>query len=200
MAALKDPIGANLDRYQIIKGWLDKDGNLHEKVYDAAWSGDRKPGSDGKVPLVGSTVDEANATWTNTIGAPELIKVWTDPEFDPTQPAFYYGRVIEIPTPRWTAYDAKRFGVKPLPGTTMTVTERGLHVADLVQSVTLFCSPTCLGGRKGGICVSKPTFYSTWIKVRDGSNFRIRGRQGCARSRRLAPRYGLSRMGRQQTV
>ncbi|WEX86476.1 DUF3604 domain-containing protein [Sinorhizobium garamanticum] len=123
-AALKDPIGANLDRYQIVKGWLDKDGNLHEKVYDVAWSGDRQPASDGKVPSVGNTVDEANATWTNTIGAPELIAVWKDPEFDPTQPAFYYGRVIEIPTPRWTAYDGQRFGVKPLPGTAMTVTER----------------------------------------------------------------------------
>jgi hypothetical protein len=124
VAALKDPIGANLDRYQIVKGWLDKDGNLHEKVYDVASSGDRKPGSDGKLPSVGSTVDEANATWTNTIGAPELIKVWKDPDFDPSQPAFYYGRVIEIPTPRWTAYDAKRYGVKPLEGTRMTITER----------------------------------------------------------------------------
>jgi hypothetical protein len=124
VAALRDPIGANLDRYQIVKGWLDKDGNLHEKVYDVAWSDDRKPGSDGKLPPVGNTVDEANATWTNTIGAPELIAVWKDPEFDATQPAFYYGRVIEIPTPRWTAYDGKQFGVKPLPGTAMTVTER----------------------------------------------------------------------------
>ncbi|MCA1439862.1 DUF3604 domain-containing protein [Ensifer sp. IC4062] len=124
VAALRDPIGANLDRYQIVKGWLDKDGNLHEKVYDVAWSGDRKPGSDGKLPSVGNTVDETNATWTNTIGDPELIAVWKDPEFDPTQPAFYYGRVIEIPTPRWTAYDGQRFGVKPLPGTAMTVAER----------------------------------------------------------------------------
>jgi hypothetical protein len=124
VAALKDPIGANLDRYQIIKGWLDRNGNLQEKVYDVAWSGDRKPGSDGKLPTVGSTVDVANATWTNTIGTPELIRVWRDPDFDPSQPAFYYGRVIEIPTPRWTAYDAKRYGVTPLPGTTMTITER----------------------------------------------------------------------------
>jgi hypothetical protein len=125
VAALKDPIGANLDRYQIIKGWLDKDGNPQEMVYDVAWSGDRKPdGKTGKVPPVGSTVDVENATWTNTIGAPELIAVWRDPDFDPSQRAFYYGRVIEIPTPRWTAYDAKRFGVTPLPGTTMTVTER----------------------------------------------------------------------------
>jgi hypothetical protein len=125
VAALKDPIGANLDRYQIVKGWLDKDGNPQEKVYDVAWSGDRKPDPrTGKVPSVGSTVDVANANWTNTIGAPELIAVWKDPDFDPGQRAFYYGRVIEIPTPRWTAYDAKRFGVKPLPETTMTVTER----------------------------------------------------------------------------
>jgi hypothetical protein len=124
VAALKDPIGANLDRYQIIKGWLDKDGKLHEKIYDVAWSGDRRPGSDGKLPSVGDTVDVANATWTNTVGGPELITVWSDPDFDPSQPAFYYGRVIEIPTPRWTAYDAKRFGVTPSPGTAMTVAER----------------------------------------------------------------------------
>ena len=125
VAALKDPIGANLDRYQIVKGWLDKGGKLHEKVYDVAWSGERKPDAKtGKLPDVGSTVDVANATWTNTIGAPELIAVWKDPEFDPSQPAFYYGRVLEIPTPRWTAYDARRFGVKPLPGTTMTLQER----------------------------------------------------------------------------
>lgn len=124
IAALKDPIGANLDRYQIVKGWLTKDGKLEEKIYDVAWSGNRKPGADGKLASVGSTVDVANATYTNTIGAPELVAVWRDPEFDPAQRAFYYGRVIEIPTPRWTAYDAKRFGVKPLPGTAMTITER----------------------------------------------------------------------------
>ena len=124
VAALKDPIGANLDRYQIVKGWLDATGAVHEKVYDVAWSGDRKPGADGKVPLVGSTVDVPNATWTNTIGAPELIAVWKDPDFDPAQRAFYYGRVIEIPTPRWTAYDAKKFGVKMPPEVPMTTTER----------------------------------------------------------------------------
>lgn len=124
VAALKDPIGANLDRYQIVKGWLDKDGNAQERVYDVAWSDDRKAGADGKLPAVGDTVDLATATWTNSIGDPELIAVWEDPEFDPTQRAFYYGRVIEIPTPRWTAYDAVRFGVKPLPGTKMTLQER----------------------------------------------------------------------------
>jgi len=125
VAGMKDPLGANLDRLQVIKGWVDAKGELQEKVYDVAWGGDRKPGDDGKVPGVGSTVDVENATWTNTIGAPELITVWTDPDFDPALKAFYYVRVIEIPTPRWTAYDAKRFGVKPLEGTRMTVTERG---------------------------------------------------------------------------
>jgi hypothetical protein len=124
VAALRDPIGANLDRIQIVKGWLDAKGDLPEKVYDVAWGGDRKPGPDGKVPSVGSTVDVANATWTNTIGAPELIGVWRDPTFNVGERAFYYVRVIEIPTPRWTAYDAKRFGVTPVPGTRMTITER----------------------------------------------------------------------------
>ena len=124
VAALKDPIGANLDRYQIIKGWLDAAGEVHEKVYDVAWSGDRKPGADGKLPPVGNTVDVPNATWTNTIGAPELIAVWKDPDFDPAQRAFYYGRVIEIPTPRWTAYDAKYFGVTMPPEVPMTTQER----------------------------------------------------------------------------
>jgi hypothetical protein len=126
VAALKDPIGANLDRIQIVKGWLDAKGQVHEKIYDVVW-GDaerRKPGAEGKLPPVGSTVDLDNATWTNTIGDPELITVWKDPDFDPAQRAFYYARVLEIPTPRWTAYDAKRFGTKALPGTTMTLQER----------------------------------------------------------------------------
>jgi Protein of unknown function (DUF3604) len=123
-AAMKDPLSGNLDRIQIIKGWLDAKGDTQEKVYDVAWSGDRKPDANGKVPSVGNTVDVENATWTNTIGAPELITVWKDPDFDAKQRAFYYVRVIEIPTPRWTAYDAKRFGVKPLAGTNMITTER----------------------------------------------------------------------------
>jgi hypothetical protein len=124
VAAMKDAIGANLDRVQVIKGWLDTKGETHEQVYDVAWGGDRKQGKDGKVPSVGSTVDVANATYTNSIGASELTTVWKDPNFDPKQRAFYYVRVIEIPTPRWTAYDARRYGAKPLPGTQMTVTER----------------------------------------------------------------------------
>jgi len=124
VAALRDPIGANLDRIQVIKGWMDAKGELHETVYDVVWGGNRKPDGKGKLPSVGSTVDVANATWQNTIGAPELIAVWKDPDFDPKQRAFYYARVLEIPTPRWTAYDAKRFGVKPLRGTRMTIIER----------------------------------------------------------------------------
>ena len=124
VAALKDPIGANLDRIQIVKGWLDKKGETHEQVYDVVWSGGRAKGADGKVPAVGNTVDVANATWTNTIGASELISVWTDPSFDAKQRAFYYVRVLEIPTPRWTAYDVKRFGNKALPGTAMKLQER----------------------------------------------------------------------------
>jgi hypothetical protein len=120
VAAMKDPLGANLDRIQVIKGWLDARSELHEKVYDVVWSGDRKPDTKGKLPSVGSTVDVVQATWKNTIGAPELITVWKDPDFDPRARAFYYVRVIEIPTPRWPAYDANRFGVTPPPGTTMT--------------------------------------------------------------------------------
>ena len=125
VAALKDPIGANLDRIQIVKGWLDAKGETHEKVYDIVWSGDRKPDpKTGKLAAVGNTVDVPNATWTNTIGATELIKVWKDPDFDPSQSAFYYERVIEIPTPRWTAYDAKYFGIKMPPEVPMTLQER----------------------------------------------------------------------------
>jgi hypothetical protein len=120
-----DPDGAFLDRVQIIKGWLDAKGVMQEKVIDVAWSGDRKPDpKTGQVPLVGSTVDVKNATWTNTIGAPQLTGFWQDPDFDPALHAFYYVRVIEIPTPRWTAYDCKRFGVKMDDEVPMTVTNR----------------------------------------------------------------------------
>jgi len=122
--ALRDPIGANLDRIQIIKGWLDKKGKTHEKVYDVAWSDGRKPDSNGVLPLVGNTVDIPAANWTNTIGASELGTVWTDPDFDPKQSAFYYARVIEIPTPRWVVYDAFRFGIDMPEGAETTHQER----------------------------------------------------------------------------
>ncbi len=124
VAAAKDPYSGNLDRIQIVKGWLDSDGKTHEKVYDVVWSGDRTPGADGKLPPVGNTVDVAGATWSNSIGAPELITVWTDPDFDAAQKAFYYARVLEIPTPRWTAYDAKRYGVEMPKEVPMTTQER----------------------------------------------------------------------------
>ena len=124
-AALKDPIGANLDRIQIIKGWLDKAGKVQERIYDVAVSDDRKIGSDGRcTKAVGSTVDVASASWTNTIGDPELAAVWSDPDFDASLRAFYYARVIEIPTPRWTAYDARFFGTKAGADVRMTLQER----------------------------------------------------------------------------
>ena len=112
IAALKDPYNGNLDRIQIVKGWVDNDGETQEQVYDVVWSGDRSIGRDGKLPPVGNTVDIENASWTNTIGAAELITVWEDPDFDPDQSAFYYARVLEIPTPLWTAYDAKFYGTE----------------------------------------------------------------------------------------
>jgi hypothetical protein len=122
--ALRDPIGGNLDRIQIIKGWLDSKGNTHEKVYDVVWSGDRAPGADGKLPAVGNTVDASTANFTNTIGASELATVWADPDFDPDQSAFYYARVIEIPTPRWSTFEALRFGI-PIPeGAPVSTQER----------------------------------------------------------------------------
>lgn len=112
VAALKDPIGANLDRVQVVKGWVDKKGERQERIYDVAVSDGRKIGSDGRCKTpVGDTVDLKNATWSNTIGDPEMATVWKDPDFDPAVSTFYYVRVIEIPTPRWTAYDAKYYGV-----------------------------------------------------------------------------------------
>lgn len=124
VAALKDPLSGNLDRIQIVKGWLDAEGETQEKVYNVVWAGDRALDGDGKLPDVGNTVDVANATWTNTIGAAELIGTWQDPDFEANQSAFYYVRVIEIPTPRWTAYEAKRFGVEMDAAVPMITTER----------------------------------------------------------------------------
>ncbi|MEM6498247.1 MAG: DUF3604 domain-containing protein [Pseudomonadota bacterium] len=124
IATLRDPIGANLDRVQVVKGWLDADGELNEKVYDVAWSDDRELGADGKLPAVGDTVDLETASWRNTIGAAELVTVWTDPDFDPAERAFYYARVLEIPTPRWVVYDKVRFGIELPEGTQLTHQER----------------------------------------------------------------------------
>ncbi len=110
--ALRDVIGANLDRIQIVKGWLDGDGNTHEKVYDVAWSRGRTLDADGNLPAVGNTVHVESATWSNDIGASELLTVWVDPDFDAAESAFYYARVLEIPTPTWYVYDAFRFGIE----------------------------------------------------------------------------------------
>ena len=122
--AVRDPDGANLDRVQMVKGWMDASGQTYEKVYDIAWSDDRVQGEDGKVPPVGDTVDVANASFKNTIGEALLFSHWTDPDFDSSQQAFYYVRVIEIPTPRWTAFDAKIFGVDMSEDTVMKLQER----------------------------------------------------------------------------
>jgi hypothetical protein len=126
VGALKDPMSGNLDRIQIVKGWLDKKGQTHEKVYDVVWAdADRRsPDANGKLPPVGNTVNLENATWSNSIGDPELLTVWEDPDFDADQSAFYYARVIEIPTPRWVVYDAKRYGVKLGPEVWTTLQER----------------------------------------------------------------------------
>jgi len=113
--ALRDPEGANLDRIQIIKGWLDANGDTHEMVYDVVWSGPRTVDKNGKLSSVGDTVDLSVPTWTNTIGAAQLVTFWEDPDFDASESAFYYVRVIEIPTPRWTAYDAVRYQLTELP-------------------------------------------------------------------------------------
>jgi hypothetical protein len=124
VAALRDGYSGNLDRIQIVKGWLNADGETEEKVHDVACSDDRAIVDDACDGAVGNTVDVANATWTNTIGDPELITVWTDPDFDPSLRAVYYARVIEIPTPRWTAYEAKYFGIEAPAEAPMTTQER----------------------------------------------------------------------------
>jgi hypothetical protein len=122
--ASKDPDGANLDRIQIIKGWVDARGEPQEKIIDVAWSGERKRGEGGKLPPVGNTVDLRTATYTNGIGSPVLMGSWTDPDFDPKEPALYYVRVLEIPTPRWTTYDSVRNGLPLLADVPATIQER----------------------------------------------------------------------------
>ncbi|HFD14019.1 MAG TPA: DUF3604 domain-containing protein, partial [Epsilonproteobacteria bacterium] len=123
--ALRDPDWANLDRIQVIKGWTDAKGEAHEKVYDVAVSGERKIGADGRCKTpVGNTVNEKEAFFDNSIGAPTLQAYWQDPDFDASQRAFYYVRVLEIPTPRWTTYDAKYFKVKRPTDVPVSIQER----------------------------------------------------------------------------
>jgi hypothetical protein len=125
VSVMKDPDGANLDRVQVIKGWQGSDGKLHEKVYDVAFAGNRKPDpKTGKLPPIGSTVNLQDATFTNAIGAPVLSVAWTDPDFDASASAFYYVRALEIPTPRWTLFDAVRYKVAPPKGVPLVTQER----------------------------------------------------------------------------
>ncbi|MGB0002767.1 MAG: DUF3604 domain-containing protein [Candidatus Acidiferrales bacterium] len=148
--AVKDPDDGNLDRIQIVKGWT-KGGQIFEKIYDVAWSGNRKPDlATGKVPPVGNTVDVKNASYTNTIGDVELKKVWKDPDFDPSLHAFYYARVLQIPTPRWTTYDAKKLGVPPPNWVAPTVQERA-------WTSPIWYSPSVEAGRgeKKGMTVAE---------------------------------------------
>ncbi len=122
--ALKGPESGNLDRLQVVKGWIDAEGAQHETIYDVAWSDDREPGADGELPPVGDTVNVSAATYENSIGATELFATWTDPDFDPAEHAFYYLRAIEIPTPRWSTYDAVALGVPVPDGLPATIQER----------------------------------------------------------------------------
>ena len=127
--ALRDPDGANLDRIQVVKGWVDAKGKSQTKVFDAAWAGDRKAGANGKLPAVGSTV--TGAAYTNTIGAVALGAHWMDPEFDPEQRAFYYIRVLQIPTPSWLAYDRAFFGKNELPKDAVLVQQERAYTSPI---------------------------------------------------------------------
>lgn len=124
VAAQRDPYSGNLDRIQIVKGWVDASGQRHEQIHNVAWSDDRILDAQGRLPPVGNTVDVATATWTNAIGSPELMAVWKDPDFDPEVSAVYYARVLEIPTPRWSTHDAARYGTSIPPDAPTSTQER----------------------------------------------------------------------------
>ena len=136
ISAVKDPDGANLDLVQVIKGWHDKQGELHERIYNVALSDGRKENKKGKAPPVGSTVDVKDASYTNSIGDPELAVVWQDPDFNKDEIAFYYVRVLEIPTPRWTAYDSKYFGLEDIPEEVPMVTQERAYTSPIWYSPT----------------------------------------------------------------
>jgi hypothetical protein len=149
--ALKDPQSGNLDRIQIIKGWY-LNGYPREKVYDVVWSDDRKPDSKtGKLPPVGNTVDIKKATYENSIGDSQLVSLWTDPDFDPALHAVYYVRVLEIPTPRWSTYDAVKLGVSVPEGTPATIQERA-------WSSPIWYTPD-------PSLVKKPAFYPNLLEI-----------------------------------
>jgi hypothetical protein len=131
--AMRDPDGANLDRIQIIKGWLSAAGERRERIYDVALSDDREVGADGKVPTVGNTVDLKQASYRNSVGASLLEAFWEDSDFDRNQNAFYYARVIEIPTPRWTTLDAKAFGSE-VPDVAETTTQERAYTSPVWYS------------------------------------------------------------------
>jgi hypothetical protein len=133
--AVKDPVGANLDRVQVVKGWLDDKKQPQQKVYDVAWSGNRKMGADGKLPAVGNTVDVSTAMYKNTIGAAQLATVWTDPDFKADQEAFYYVRALEIPTPRHSLYDAVALGID------VSVTKEPATIQERAYSSPIWYSP-----------------------------------------------------------
>jgi hypothetical protein len=133
--AARDPVGANLDRVQVIKGWLDDNNVAQQRIYDVAWSGDRAPAADGKLAAVGNTVDINTALYTNDIGVAQLAAVWKDPDFDPGQTAFYYVRVIEIPTPRHSLYDAVALGIDP------EVTAQAATIQERAYSSPVWYSP-----------------------------------------------------------
>lgn len=125
IVAARDPDGANLDRVQVVKGWLDAEGGTHETIHDVALSNGRQVNPDtGKAPPVGNTADVADASYTNSIGDPGFALVWRDPDFNPGEPAFYYVRVLEIPTPRWTAYDARYFEIEVPDAAPMVIQDR----------------------------------------------------------------------------
>ena len=111
--AERDPVHANLDRLQVVKGYLDASGEPQEAIYNVAWAGERSLDSEGDLPAIGSTVDLSTGRWDNSIGAPTLSVTWTDPDFDPAQRAFYYVRVLQIPTPRHSLLDAIALGIEP---------------------------------------------------------------------------------------
>jgi hypothetical protein len=166
--ALRDPDGANLDRIQMVKGWVDADREPKTKVFDVAWSGERQPDSEGRLPPVGSTVD--GASFANTIGAAVLGGYWVDPEFDPAQRAYYYVRVLEIPTPSWLAYDEAFYGPLDLPDDAVMVQQKRAYTRRRsgIRVINAFFSAS------PGIAQNHRTLtFVVWIKPRKNNNVEL---------------------------